>query len=54
MVNVIQGILNKTLQEAYLSQHHRSDRKQRNVKQTVRMVQILRQPTRPSIEATKR
>lgn len=51
MVKVIQGILNKTLREAYLSQHHRSDKKQRNVKQTVRMVQILRQPTRPSIGA---
>lgn len=51
MVKVIQGILNRTLREAYLSQHNRSERKQRNVKKTVRMAQILRQPTRPSIGA---
>ena len=37
MVKIIQGILNKTLREAYLSHHNRSHRKQRNVKYTARM-----------------
>ncbi|MEQ6377208.1 ISLre2 family transposase, partial [Bacillaceae bacterium S4-13-56] len=51
MVKVIQGILNGTLREVYLKHQRRSERKQRHVKQTVRMAQILRQPTRPSIGA---
>lgn len=49
MVKVIQGILNRTLREVYLAQQIRSERKKRHVKQVVRMAQILRQPTRPSL-----
>lgn len=49
MVKVIQGILNGTLREVYLKHQKRSERQQRHVKHTVRMAQILRQPTRPSI-----
>lgn len=51
MVKVIQGILNGTLRDVYLKHQKRSERKQRHVKQTVRMAQLLRQPTRPSIGA---
>ncbi|MEQ6378663.1 ISLre2 family transposase [Bacillaceae bacterium S4-13-56] len=51
MVKVIQGILNGTLRDVYLKHQERSKRKKRNVKQTVRLAQILRQPTRPSIGA---
>ncbi|TCT18789.1 uncharacterized protein UPF0236 [Melghiribacillus thermohalophilus] len=50
MVKVIQGILNGTLRNVYLKhQTKRSKRKQRHVKQTVRIAQILRQPTRTSV-----
>lgn len=51
MVKVKQGILNGTLREVYLRDQKRSTRKQREVKKAVRMSQILRQPTRPSIGA---
>lgn len=51
MVKIIQGILNRTLRDVYLKQQKRSERKQRTVKQTVRMAEILRQPTRSSIGA---
>ncbi|MDC3418334.1 ISLre2 family transposase [Aquibacillus salsiterrae] len=51
MVKIIQGILNGTLRDVYLKHQKRSERKQRQVKQTVRMAQILRQPTRPTIGA---
>lgn len=51
MVKIKQGILNGTLREVYLKDQQRSTRKQREVKKTVRMSQILRQPTRPSIGA---
>jgi len=49
MVKIKQGILNGTLREVYLKDQNRTARKQREVKKTVRMSQILRQPTRPSI-----
>jgi len=51
MVKVKQGIINQTLRDAYLKQQQRSVRKQREVKQTVRMAQILRETNRPSIGA---
>jgi len=51
MVKIKQGILNGTLREVYLNDQKRSVRKQREVKKTVHMAQILRQPTRPSIGA---
>ncbi|MGY0695019.1 ISLre2 family transposase, partial [Virgibacillus sp. FSP13] len=37
--------------DAYLESQNRSARKQREVKQVVRMSQFLKQPTRPSIGA---
>ncbi|MCZ0704667.1 hypothetical protein J2T56_003279 [Natronobacillus azotifigens] len=51
MVKVIQGILNGTLRDVYLKHQKRSERKQRQVKKTVKLAQLLRQPTRPSIGA---
>jgi len=48
MVKIKQGILNGTLREVYLNDQKRSVRKQREVKKTVRMSQVLRQPTRQS------
>lgn len=51
MVKIIQGILNRTLREVYLEHQKRSKRKQRHVKQVVRLAELLRQPTRPSIGA---
>ena len=51
MVKIIQGILNRTLREVYLEHQKRSERKQRHVKQVVRLAELLRQPTRPSIGA---
>lgn len=51
MVKVKQGILNQTLRNVYLKHQHRSARKQREVKQTVRMSEILRRPTRSSLGA---
>ena len=51
MVKVKQGLLNGTLREVYLTHCRRSERKQRDVKKTVRMTQILNQQTRPSIGA---
>ncbi|MED4322023.1 ISLre2 family transposase, partial [Weizmannia sp. CD-2023] len=49
MVKVKQGILNGTLREAYLKHRSRSERKQRNLKQFIRMSQLLKQPVRPSV-----
>ncbi len=51
MVKIKQGIANNTLREVYLASQKRSHRQQRKVKQTVRMTEFLRQPTRPSIGA---
>ncbi|WP_373895563.1 ISLre2 family transposase [Virgibacillus natechei] len=51
MVKIKQGMLNGTLREVYLKDQKRSIRKQREVKQKVRMSQVLRQPVRPSIGA---
>lgn len=48
-MKVKQGIANNTLKEVYLASQHRSHRKQREVKKTVRMSEFLRQPIRPSI-----
>jgi len=53
MVKIRQGIENNTLREIYLASQQRSHRKQRMVKQTVRVSQLLRQPTRPSIGVKK-
>jgi hypothetical protein len=53
MVKVKQGIHNGTLRTVYLKSQKRSARKQREVVKTVRMAQILRQPTRPSIGVTQ-
>lgn len=53
MVKIKQGILNDTLREVYLASQHRSDRKQRKVKQTVRMSALLSQKTKPFIRAKK-
>jgi hypothetical protein len=49
MVKIKQGIANGTLREVYLASQKRSYRKQREVKRTVRISQLLRQPTRQSI-----
>lgn len=49
MVKVKQGILNQTLRSVYLKSQNRSARKQREIKQVVRMSQVLKQPVRPSI-----
>lgn len=51
MVKVKQGILNGTLRDVYLRHQHRSVRKQREVKKTVKMALILRERTQPSIGA---
>ena len=51
MVKVKQGILNGTLREVYLASQKRSKRKQRAFKKSIRMSDILRQQTRPSIGA---
>src|SRR5690625_1737557 len=53
MVKIRQGIENNTLREIYLASQQRSHRKQRMVKQPVRVSQLLRQPTRPSIGVKK-
>ncbi|WP_348658480.1 hypothetical protein, partial [Heyndrickxia faecalis] len=37
------------LREAYLKHRSRSERKQRNLKQSIRMSQLLKQPVRPSV-----
>ncbi|SHF42869.1 hypothetical protein SAMN02745208_02000, partial [Heyndrickxia coagulans DSM 1 = ATCC 7050] len=49
MVKIKQGILNGTLREVYLKHRSRSERKQRNLKQSIRMSQLLKQPVRPSV-----
>lgn len=49
MVKIRQGIANNTLREVYLASQHRSHRKQRKIKRTVRMSEFLRQSTQPSI-----
>ncbi|AKN52466.1 hypothetical protein AB434_0061 [Heyndrickxia coagulans] len=49
MVKIKQGMLNGTLREAYLKHRSRSERKQRNLKQSIRMSQLLKQPVRPSV-----
>lgn len=49
MVKVKQGILNGTLRAVYLESLRRSARKQREVKQVVRMSTYLHQPMLPSI-----
>ncbi|WP_088049371.1 ISLre2 family transposase [Virgibacillus dakarensis] len=49
MVKIKQGMLNNTLRNAYLKCNERSTRKQRDVKKAVRVAQLLRQPTQPSI-----
>jgi hypothetical protein len=49
MVKIKQGKLNGTLRAAYLTDLHRSARKQREVKRVIRMSAYLNQPTRPSI-----
>lgn len=46
-----QGMLNQTLRKVYLKHQHRSARKQREVKQTVRMSEILHRPTLSSVGA---
>src|SRR5699024_4314849 len=49
MVKEKQGIANNTVKEVYLASQHRSHRKQREVKKTLRMSEYLRQPIRQSI-----
>ncbi|HHU20811.1 MAG TPA: ISLre2 family transposase [Bacilli bacterium] len=49
MVKVIQGRTNRTLRDAYLNRYKLSDRKKREIKQSIRMSHFLAQPTRPSI-----
>ncbi|WP_040400024.1 ISLre2 family transposase, partial [Heyndrickxia acidiproducens] len=49
MVKIKQGILNRTLKEAYLKRRTRSARKHRELKQAIRMSQLLKQSVRPSI-----
>ncbi len=49
MVKIKQGILNKTLRDAYLNQQRRSARRQKEVSRVLKMSQILRQATRPSV-----
>ncbi|TCS77457.1 ISLre2 family transposase, partial [Tepidibacillus fermentans] len=49
MVKIKQGILNKTLRSVYLAHQKRSQRKQRDVKKTVKWSQNLREVIRPSI-----
>ncbi|MED4977736.1 ISLre2 family transposase, partial [Weizmannia sp. CD-2023] len=44
-VKIKQGILNGTLREAYLKHRSRSERKQRNLKQSIRMSQHPRYPS---------
>lgn len=51
MVKIKQGMLNNTLRDAYLKNNERSARKQRDVKKAVKVAQLLRQPTQPSIGA---
>src|SRR5699024_7632813 len=51
MVKVKQGMLNGTLREVYLASQKRSKRKRRAFKKSIRMSDILRQQTRPSIGA---
>ena len=51
MVKVRQGMANNTLREVYLASQHRSYRKHRDVREKVRISELLRQPTRPSIGA---
>lgn len=51
MVKIKQGIFNHTLRTAYLDNHQRSNRKQRDVKKAVKVATLLRQPIRPSIGA---
>ncbi|WP_148296560.1 hypothetical protein [Halalkalibacter hemicellulosilyticus] len=49
MVKVKQGIINDTLRTVYLKSQQRSKRKQREVEKDVRLAQILRKSTRPSV-----
>lgn len=51
MVKIKQGILNGTLREVYLKDQRRTNRKQREVKRTMKEAQNLHQPTRPSMGA---
>lgn len=51
MVKIKQGILNGTLRDVYLKDQRRTNRKQREIKRTVKKAQNLHQPTRPSIGA---
>ena len=51
MVKIRQGIANNILREVYLASRHRSHRKQREFKRTVRMSEYLRQSKQPSIGA---
>lgn len=53
MVKIKQGMLNGTLREIYLASQQRSQRKQREVKRTVRMTAILHQPQQESIGVKK-
>ena len=49
MIKIKQGIENNTLRKVYLASQQRSYRKQHEVKKMVRVSELLRQPTRPSI-----
>ncbi|MFZ2464850.1 MAG: UPF0236 family protein, partial [Caldibacillus thermoamylovorans] len=49
MVKIKQGILNQTLREAYLKHRTRSGKKQRELKQAIRLSELFKQPVRPSI-----
>jgi len=51
MVKIIQGRANGTLRDTYLKRYRLSDRKKREMKQSIRMSHFLSQPTRPSIGA---
>lgn len=53
MVKIKQGIANNTLRNVYLASQNRSYRKQREVKKIVRISQLLRQSTKPSIGESK-
>lgn len=41
IVKIKQGILNQTLRKAYVDNHQRSNRKQREVKQAVKVTTLL-------------
>lgn len=51
LIKVKQGMVNQTLRKAYLKLQKRSVRKQRAVRRTIHMAQILKDPVRPSIGA---